>query len=413
MSRDILVLGAGMVGVSVAWHLVRRGHRVTLVDRRGPGCETSFGNAGIIQREAVRPNAFPRDIGTLLRVLPNREVDIRYRPADMVRAVGPLFQYWRNSAGERYERIVEEWASLIMRSLDAHAPMIAAAGAGELIRKGGWLELYRTQQALDERLARAREDRERFGVEFDVLDADALYSKEPHLAAGLVGAVHWTQPWMVIDPGALVQAYAKNFEAQGGQLIQANVEKIAAQQTGWRVTTSTGTLMADQVVVALGPWSADFLSAQGIDVPLFVKRGYHMHYSAQAGASLNHWVMDAERGFLLEPMRAGIRLTTGAELADLDSPPQYRQLGAAERAARELFPLGERRDAQPWKGARPCLPDMKPVIGPAPGRQDLWLAFGHGHQGFTLGPASGELLAQMMDGETPAIDMAPFSAERF
>ncbi|SER58009.1 NAD(P)/FAD-dependent oxidoreductase [Halopseudomonas bauzanensis] len=413
MSRNILVLGAGMVGVSVAWHLARRGHRVTLVDRREPGRETSFGNAGIIQREAVRPYAFPRDLGTLLRVLPNREVDIRYRPTGMVSAAVPLLQYWHNSGGARYDRIVKEWASLIMRCQDAHAPMIEAAGAEDLIRKGGWLELYRTQSALDERVAKAREDRERFGVEYEVLSAEQLQAAEPYLARELVGAIHWTQPWMVSDPGALVQAYARNFEEQGGRLLQASVEGITREGNGWHVTTSEGALEADQVVVALGPWSSDVLMQLGIRVPLFVKRGYHMHYSTEQGATLNHWVMDAERGFLLEPMRAGIRLTTGAELADLNAPPKYKQLAAAERAARNLFPLGKRRDAEPWKGARPCMPDMKPVIGPAPGKDGLWLAFGHGHQGFTLGPATGELLAQMMDGETPAIDMTPFAVDRF
>ena len=413
MSRNILVLGAGMVGVSVAWHLARRGHRVTLVDRREPGRETSFGNAGIIQREAVRPYAFPRDLGTLLRVLPNREVDIRYRPTGMVSAAVPLLQYWHNSGGARYDRIVKEWASLIMRCQDAHAPMIEAAGAEDLIRKGGWLELYRTQSALDERVAKAREDRERFGVEYEVLSAEQLQAAEPYLARELVGAIHWTQPWMVSDPGALVQAYGRNFEEQGGRLLQASVEGITREGNGWHVTTSEGALEADQVVVALGPWSSDVLMQLGIRVPLFVKRGYHMHYSTEQGASLNHWVMDAERGFLLEPMRAGIRLTTGAELADLNAPPKYKQLAAAERAARNLFPLGKRRDAEPWKGARPCMPDMKPVIGPAPDKDGLWLAFGHGHQGFTLGPATGELLAQMMDGEAPAIDMTPFAVDRF
>ncbi|MGJ7456227.1 NAD(P)/FAD-dependent oxidoreductase [Halomonas sp. MA07-2] len=413
MSRNIIVLGAGIVGVSVAWHLARRGHAVTLVDRREPGRETSFGNAGIIQREAVRPYAFPRDLGTLLRVLPNREVDIRYRPTGMVGAAGPLLQYWINSGGARYERIVNEWASLIVRCQDAHATMIEAAGAEALIRQGGWLELYRTRKALDERLAQARENHERFGVEHELLDAEALYAKEPHLAKGLVGAIHWTQPWMVADPGALVQAYAKSFEALGGHLVQASVEDVSQVGTGWRVMTSEGALEAEQVVVAMGPWTGELLSRLGLEAPLFVKRGYHMHYSAEQGAKLNHWVMDAERGFLLEPMRAGIRLTTGAELADLDAPPQYRQLAAAEKAARRLFPLGKRRDAQPWKGARPCMPDMKPVIGPAPGKPGLWLAFGHGHQGFTLGPATGELLAQMMDGETPAVDMTPFRLDRF
>ncbi|WP_185268114.1 NAD(P)/FAD-dependent oxidoreductase [Halopseudomonas xiamenensis] len=413
MSRNIIVLGAGMVGVSIAWHLVRRGHTVTLVDRREPGRETSFGNAGIIQREAVRPYAFPRDVGTLLRVLPNREVDIRYRPTGMLSAAGPLLQYWLNSGGERYARITREWASLIMRCQNAHGPMIEAAGAEGLVRKGGWLELYRTQKAMDERLAEAREDRQRFGVEFEVLDAAALQASEPYLQKNLVGAIHWTQPWMVSDPGALVQAYARNFVEQGGRLVQASVEGVTREGSGWRVATSEGDFEAEQVVVAMGPWSGDLLSSLGIKVPLFVKRGYHMHYSAEQGATLNHWVMDAEKGFLLEPMRAGIRLTTGAELANLDAPPQYRQLAAAERAARKLFPLGKRRDAEPWKGARPCMPDMKPVIGPAPGKPGLWLAFGHGHQGFTLGPATGELLAQMMDGETPAIDMQPFAVDRF
>ncbi|MFO8046959.1 MAG: FAD-binding oxidoreductase [Halomonas sp.] len=413
MSRNIIVLGAGIVGVSVAWYLARRGHAVTLVDRREPGRETSFGNAGIIQREAVRPYAFPRDLGTLLRVLPNRQVDIRYRPTGMVSAAGPLLQYWINSGGARYERIVNEYASLIMRCQDTHGTMIEAAGAEALVGKGGWLELYRTRKAMDERLKEARENHARFAVEYEELDAEALQAKEPNLAKGLVGAIHWTQPWMVADPGALVQAYATSVEALGGHLMQASVEDVSQVGTGWRVTTSEGALEAEQVVVAMGPWSGQLLARLGMDVPLFVKRGYHMHYSAEAGATLNHWVMDAERGFLLEPMRAGIRLTTGAELADLDSPPQYNQLAAAEKAARKLFPLGKRRDAQPWKGARPCMPDMKPVIGPAPGQPGLWLAFGHGHQGFTLGPATGELLAQMMEGEPPAVDMTPFRLDRF
>ena len=127
MARDILVLGAGMVGVSTAWHLLQRGHRVTLVDRNAPGRETSFGNAGIIQREAVRPYRFPRDLATLTRVLPNRPVDIRYQPYGMVRAALPLFQYWRNSAPQRYASIVPEYAALITR-----ARVISAAYSGTM-----------------------------------------------------------------------------------------------------------------------------------------------------------------------------------------------------------------------------------------------------------------------------------------
>src|SRR5690606_2038310 len=130
----------------------------------------------------------------------------------------------------------------------------------------------------------------------------------------------------------------------------------------WRILTSEGELQTDQVVVAMGPWSSRLLARVGIRVPLFVKRGYHMHYSTGEGDELDHWRMDAVRGFMMEPTRVGNRLTTGGELADIDEPPKYGQLAAAGMAARALFPaLGARLDPCPWKGARPCLPDMKTV----------------------------------------------------
>ncbi|MFP1678277.1 NAD(P)/FAD-dependent oxidoreductase [Alloalcanivorax sp. C16-2] len=411
--RHIVVLGAGMVGVSVAWHLRRRGHRVTLVDRNAPGRETSFGNAGIIQREAVRPYRFPRDAGTLLRVLPNREIDIRYRPTGMARAALPLFQYWRNSAPGRYARIVPEYAALISRALDAHAGMIDAAGAGDLIRRDGYLKVFRTEQAWREQVLEAKQDATEYGVTHRVLDRAAVAELEPDLDSALIGAVHYTQPWTATDPGALVAAYAEHFQRQGGRFVRGALETLSRDGEQWRAVVDGLALHADQVVLALGPWSGEWLRQQGLQVPLFVKRGYHMHYDAQDGARLHHWIMDAETGYLLAPMRAGIRLTTGAELARQDATPHYRQLDAAEAVARRLFPLGERRDPRPWLGARPCTPDMKPIIGPAPGLPGLWLAFGHGHQGFTLGPVTGKLISQMMDGENTNVDMTPYRADRF
>lgn len=412
MARDIIVLGAGMVGVSIAWHLARRGHSVTLIDRREPGRETSFGNAGIIQREAVQPYAFPRDLRTMLRVLPNREIDIRYRIEGMFKSAVPLLKYWHNSGGSRYETIVNEWATLIQLSLDSHAPMIEAADAESLVRRDGWLELYRTQGKLDERVKVAEQNHERFGVEFTVLDAKALAEMEPHLDTALVGAIYWLNSWTVESPGDLVLAYAKAFENEGGRVMQASLESLDEDGDGWKVTTDQGELRADDVVLAMGPWSKRWLEPLGYSVPLFAKRGYHMHYGSKPGAKLNHWIMDAEIGYLLAPMKAGIRLTTGAELELLDAPPHLRQLAAAEAKARTLYPLAEPLDVEPWKGARPCIPDMKPVIGPTK-HKGLWCAFGHGHQGFTLGPATGRLLGQMMDEETPDVDMQPFRLDRF
>ncbi|MGP9809138.1 NAD(P)/FAD-dependent oxidoreductase [Halomonas sp. AOP12-C2-37] len=413
MARQKVVLGAGMVGVCIAWHLRQRGHDVTLVDRLEPGRETSFGNAGIIQREAVRPYPFPRDIKTLLSVLPNRRVDIRYRLAGMINAASPLLRYWMNSAPKAYQKIVPEYASLIQLALKTHGPMIEAAGAEHLVRRDGWLELYRTPEKLVARLKDAEEARRLYGVQFEELDRAALIVKEPALSGNIVGAIHWLDSWTVADPGALVAAYAQAFNRDGGRIVQADIQSVQQIGDRWQVKTPSETIEADNVVVALGPWAGNWLKELGYRFPTFVKRGYHMHYATQTPAKLNYWLMDAEVGYLLAPMNAGVRLTTGAQLDRLEALADAKQLDAAEKVARSVFPLGERRDEAPWKGARPCLPDMKPIIGPAPRHPGLWLAFGHGHQGFTLGPATGQLLADMMEGKETAVDMAPFRADRF
>ena len=166
-------------------------------------------------------------------------------------------------------------------------------------------------------------------------------------------------------------------------------------------------------MIALGPWSDVLTARLGYRFALAVKRGYHMHYAAQDGARLNQPVLDAEIGYMMTPMTRGIRLTTGAELAYRDAPATPVQLNAIEPIARALFPLGERLDAQPWLGSRPCTPDMMPVIGPASRHKDLWFAFGHAHHGLTLGPVTGRLLAEMMVGADPVADPRPFRADRF
>jgi len=165
--------------------------------------------------------------------------------------------------------------------------------------------------------------------------------------------------------------------------------------------------------VALGPWSDDVFRPLGYDIPLAVKRGYHMHYGARGNATLSHPLHDGDGGYMLVPMSKGIRLTTGVEFADRDAPPNPIQLTRDEPVARELFPLGERLEPAPWLGRRPCLPDMVPVIGQGTRHHGLWFGFGHAHHGFTLGPVTGRLLAEMMTGETPFTDPSHYSASRF
>ena len=413
MRGDIVVLGAGIVGICVALHLQKRSRSVVLVDRRGAAEETSFGNAGLIQREGVYPYGFPHDFGALLRYGLNRTVDAHYHPSALPKLAPFLWKYWRHSRPARHAEVARRYSKLIEHCVAEHRALAAGAGAADLLRPSGWMKVFRTARERDRRFAEAERWRREFGINFREVDAPTLQAREPHLAPVLVGALHWTDPVSVDDPQDLALAYLRAFERLGGRFVQGNAASLEADGAGWRLRTSQGPLAAAAAVIALGPWAGVLTRALGYDLPLAVKRGYHMHYRPAGAAKLNTPMLDTERGYFLAPMRRGIRLTTGAEFALRDAIRTPVQLGRAEPIARDLFPLAERLDAEPWMGARPCTPDMLPVIGRAPRHAGLWFAFGHAHHGLTLGAVTGRLIAEMITGETPFVDPAPYSAARF
>lgn len=409
MDQTVIVAGAGMVGTSTALQLVRHGYRVVLVDRREPGRETSYGNAGLIQSEAVEPYGFPQGFAPLWKVVRKGGVDVNYHLTALPGLAPVLQKYWHNSTPHRYGQIVQEFSRLIAQAIPAHAELIEESGAAHLVRKTGWLKAFRDERLLAQAAEHAQWLVQEFGVPHQRLDRTALTALEPGLQ-GMSGAIHWTEPWCVRDPGALVEHYARRFQALGGILAQGDARTLQARGAGWQVKTTDGVVEARQAVVALGPWAAGWTRSLGYRLPLFIKRGYHQHYR---GEPLHHPVLDAENGFMLVPMNQGLRLTTGAEFARLYDRPTPVQVAKAERVARTLVTLGEPVEPQPWMGARPCTADMKPVIGAAPRHKGLWFHFGHAHQGFTLGPATARLLVQLMSGETPYTDPAPYSPLRF
>jgi D-amino-acid dehydrogenase len=316
-------------------------------------------------------------------------------------------KYYRASAPDRWEKTARAALPLIENCLREHEALMQEAGALDLLRRTGWIKAYRSAATFEKGLADAERLRP-FNVPFDLLDARALEVAEPHVT-GIHAAVHFTSPAAVTDPGALAKAYARLFVVRGGAFVTGDARALEQTTTGWQV----GQIEARDVIVALGPWSDEVFRPLGYDIPLAVKRGYHMHYGAAGNALLNHPLLDSDEGYLLAPMTRGIRLTTGVEFARRDAPKTPVQLDEVEPVARKLFPLAERRDAEPWMGARPCLPDMLPVIGPAPRHRGLWFDFGHQHHGFTQGPVSGRLIAEMMCGETPFADPKPYRADRF
>ncbi len=403
-----------MVGVCCALELRSRGHRVTLFERGEPGGETSSGNAGVAARSSLVPLNHPGLWQTLPTLLGNRSGVLRYHPAYALRRVGRLAAFLRQARQQPFDRTTAALDALIVHSRQRHRHWATEARVQHLWRNDGWLYLYRSRQAY-EASHRIRETWSRFGVAHETLDAPALRSIEPGLGSAYPVAVWVRDADAASDPRQVVQAYASLFVGNGGRLLQASVQHLTpAPGQGWLVHAADRPAEpVDEVVVALGPWSPGLLAGLGLKVPMLYERGYHMHFSWKGAQPLVRPVYDTGAACVLAPMAGGLRLSTGVELNELDAPASLAQLDMAERAVRTSLPLGERLDAQAWKGARPTLPDSRPAIGPSTHWSGLWLALGHQHIGFSTGPGTAALLGSLVDGDSPPFDPEPFAPGRF
>lgn len=398
---EILVLGAGMAGVSAALELQARGHNVVVADRKAPGQETSFGNAGIIQAEAAEPYALPRDLPTLLSYALGQSNDVTWSWRAVLSMAPALWRYFRTSAPDHHQALSRIYAQLTRSAPRDHAPLITASGADNLISREGFNFLFRHQKNLDAAAADLDRLEQLYGITSRVLDGQAFRSEEPALKAAPAGAIHWLQSWTCSDPGSLVGHYADLFVQRGGRMVSANATGLRATRSGWSLPGAGGPLEAEHAVVALGPWSPEVLKPLGYTVRMVLKRGYHGHYAAPL--SLRRPFVDTDYGVVAASMRQGLRVSTGAALVPMSAPHDTRQLERAVHGLSPLLDLGPRIEEPQWSGTRPCLPDMLPLAGPAPRHKGLWFHFGHGHQGFTLGPTTARLLADAFEGKTDSL----------
>jgi D-amino-acid dehydrogenase len=409
---DAIVLGAGIVGTSVALHLVKRGLSVALVDRGGPGEETSYGNTGVIGGAGVLPTAFPHGLRRLLRIALKQSAEANYYLGFLPKVAPWLIAYRAASTMRRQIEIARLWRPLMARAVAEHEALMAESGAERYLRRDGFLTIYRGDRSFAG--ARAQLDLcNELGVSWKVLDRDGTRALEPSLNPVFRHGVHWTDVATVSNPLAVTRAYAARFATLGGIVLKGDARSLHRTGGRWTIDTAEGAVDAAQAVVALGPWAPDVLEPLGISLPLAVKRGYHLHFRPQGNAGLKRPIVDADIGYALAPMEQGHRLTTGAEFAPRDAPPTPVQLDRLMPEAKNLFPLGEPVEKEPWLGRRPCFADSRPVIDRAPGQPGLWLCYGHGHMGLTLGPASGRLIAEMMTGATPVVDPTPYAVSRF
>ncbi len=429
-SCDVLVLGAGIVGIALALKLQSLGRKVVLLDRGEPGAATSFGNAGLIERSSVLPYAFPRDWRTLLDHALQRKLAARYHWRALPSIARWLLSYWRHSSDALYPAAIAGALPLVEHSWTEHVPLIQAAGAGDLINEHGWIKVFRSAASRAEAIDLA-ERSGAYHVRAQLLSAAELRACEPALAAAICstedqrrgrpqagghgsvqGGVHYPDSRHVRDPQALSAAYLALFQRQGGRFVRGDARSLRREGECWAVDADGQRLRSRDAVLTLGPWGDTFAQQLGYRPLMGVKRGYHRHF-APGAHGLRHVIVDVDHGYALAPMARGIRLTTGAEFALRDAPRTPAQLAGLTPIARQLADLGESVDADAWMGSRPCTADMLPIIGPAPRHAGLWFCFGHAHHGLTMAASSGRLLAEMICGQPTFTDPHPYRIERF
>src|SRR5262245_1270772 len=348
-----LVLGAGIVGTSIALPLAKRGFGDALLDRSGPGGGPSSGHTGILEGNTVLPHAFPSDFTTLLRIAFKRAPEANYHLAFLPQVVPWLAAFRAWSQPQRMVETAQAMRPFFARAVPEHDALIAEAHAAQHVRKTGWLKLFR-RDASFQATARERDLAAGFGITTKTLDADGACTLEPALEPVFRHAIFLPDVVSVSNPLALTRAYARRFETLGGVVLTGDARTLRRDDGRWRVATDSGPLEAPQAVVALGPWSPDVLAPLGVNLPLAVKRGYHRHFRANGNATLGRPVLDADNGYCLAPMTQGIRLTTGVEFAARDAPATPVQFNRLMPAARELFAFGDAIEPAPWMGARPC-----------------------------------------------------------
>lgn len=407
---DVVVLGAGIVGVSTAYSARLRGMSVILVDRREPGSETSYGNAGILSSGSIFPLNQPSLWKSLPKYLSNRHPALRWNLPWSIRNADWVIRFLANATQATTQPRAQALKGLSHASLKLHRAWIVKAGEPERIRETGWLKAWRTDATEAAKAEQAA--LKQYGIESELLDRQGISALEPGILPVYATGLLHSQTASMNSPGNVVKAYARMFTGLGGEIRKSDIRAIEPDGDGWRVVTAGGTIRARHVVVALGPWSADLLKPLGYRVPLASERGYHQEFRPNTARALSRPIHDADGAFLMTPMENGIRVTSGVELTDRDAPSSYDQLNAVIPLARSVVDFGD-PIAEPWRGARPTLPDSLPMIGQAPRHKGLWLAFGHQHIGFTTGPATGDAIAAMIGGAEPSFDVGAFSPSRY
>lgn len=413
MTLKIAVVGAGIVGVSTAEWLRRDGHEVTLIDRGDPGKpeQTSYGNAGVFAGCAVVPVPVPGLLKKAPGMLFDKMGPLHLKWGYLPRLMPWLVPFLKRATREDVEKTARALVDVVGDTTDQHLSLARGTPAEAYIRKGPYTFLYRSRAALEaDTLGHAV--RKANGFEYELWDRARLEDEDPHLGAGYQAAAAFHGNGWVTSPGDYVAALFAHFRQGGGAFRQGEVEDIRNTTDGAEVVIGAEATAYDRVVLSGGVWSTKLAKRLGHDTAMETERGYHLVFeNANHRPPCPYMITDAK--FVATPMEAGLRCAGQVEFGGLDAPPSEAPYQLVKARIRDIYPKLEWDGEARWMGHRPSTVDSLPFIGPSPKAPNIHFAFGAQHIGLTSGPKTGRLIADMIGGRTPNIDMAPFAVGRF
>ena len=408
----VVVIGAGVIGLSVALAAQARGLAVTVVDRIGPAAGASAGNAGAFAFTDILPLASPGILKKAPKWLLDPLGPLTVPPGYALQIAPWMYRFWRACAPSRVEASTTAQTALMDLSKAELEPFLTATGTLSMLEKRGNLQVYEGEGELRASLP-GWQARARHGIEFHHMTAAEMAGLQPGLAPRFTHGTFTPGWYSIADPELYTLALAQDLRAKGGQILQAEVTALTPSDTGVTLTLAgAAPLTADQVVLAAGAFSHRLARTLGEKIPLETERGYNTTLPAQA-FQLQRQLYFNDHAFVVTPLAEGIRVGGAVELGGLELAPNFRRSKALLAKAARFLPELKTEGGREWMGFRPSMPDCLPIIGRSSASPSILYAFGHGHLGLTQSAATGKLISDLAAGRATSLSTTPFSAARF
>jgi D-amino-acid dehydrogenase len=411
----VVVIGAGLPGTATARELAARGEKVILIDPQAPGHGTSFGNMASLAINGFDATSRPSTWKKLPFWMMNPEAPVSVDPLYVPRMIPWFLRFVAAGRPKRIREIEDAGASLATRALADIRHLLSELKALDLISDATCLQLYETEKAFQDgqdNLALM----DRYGLKYEVLTGDALREREPLLNPAILKAVLLPDNHFITDPLGYVTRMADDMRQRGGALLTGALGRIERDNRGVTaaVLRDGRRIETDRVVIAAGMETARIAASLGEPIPLETERGYHTQIMAPgAGGVLRYSLIWPERAFMVTPTAGGIRVGGSVEMAGLRRAPNWRRARILVRHAQFAVPSLDVAETTEWMGHRPATPDTIPVLSASAKTKGLFYATGHGHLGLTYSATTGIVMADLVQGHKPALDLTPFRIDRF